>query len=73
MPVLPLRPRLFFFGPKEEDMTAGGRNRLIHWSGMTVPFTPGKQDLLRTTRRVAAVFASGGVLAIAGEGRIHAR
>ncbi|MCI0346386.1 MAG: 1-acyl-sn-glycerol-3-phosphate acyltransferase [Chloroflexi bacterium] len=73
MTVLPLRPRLFFFGPKEEDMTEGGRNRLMHWTGTTVPFKPGKDDLLETTRRVAAVLDAGGVLAIAGEGRIHPR
>ena len=28
MATLPFRPRLSFFGPKEEDMQAGGRNRL---------------------------------------------
>ncbi len=70
MASLPMRPRLFFFGPKEEDMAAGGRNRLISWIGMAVPYKPGKNDLLGATRRVEAVFAVGGVLAIAGEGRI---
>lgn len=69
---LPLRPRLFFFGPKEEDMRRGVRNRLISWSGMAVPYRPGKDDLLGATRRAAAVLAAGGRLAIAGEGRIHA-
>jgi 1-acyl-sn-glycerol-3-phosphate acyltransferase len=73
MTALPLRPRLYFFGPKEEDMTVGGRNRLMHWTGSAVSFKPGKNDLLETTRRVATVLESGGVLAIAGEGRIHAR
>ena len=71
MTVLPLRPRLFFFGPKEEDMSTGGRNRLMSWTGASVPFKPGRNDLLDTVRRVEAVFAAGGVLAIAGEGRIH--
>jgi 1-acyl-sn-glycerol-3-phosphate acyltransferase len=70
MAALPLRPRLFFFGPKEEDMQAGGRNRLISWTGAAVPYKPGKNDLLGATRRVEAVFSVGGVLAIAGEGRI---
>jgi 1-acyl-sn-glycerol-3-phosphate acyltransferase len=73
MATLPMRPRLYFFGPKEEDMAAGGRNRLMSWTGAAVPYKPGKNDLLGATRRVQAVFASGGVLAIAGEGRIHAR
>jgi len=72
MAVLPWRPRLYFFGPKEEDMSTGGRNRLMSWTGNTVPYRPGKNDLLDATRRVQTVFAAGGVLAIAGEGRIHA-
>lgn len=73
MAILPFRPRLYFFGPREEDMAVGGRNRLMAWTGSSVPYRPGKEDLLRVTRRVQAVFAAGGVLAIAGEGRIHAR
>lgn len=72
MAVLPFRPRLFFFGPKEEDMRVGARNRLMGWTGSAIPYKPGKDDLIRSTRRVGAVIASGGVVAIAGEGRIHA-
>lgn len=72
MATLPFRPRLFFFGPKEEDMLAGGRNRVMHWTGATIPYKPGKNDLLDATRRVAAVVDAGGVVAIAGEGRIGA-
>ena len=44
----------------------------MSWTCATVPYRPGKNDLLEATRRVSAVLASGGVLAIAGEGRIHA-
>ncbi len=73
MAVLPLRPRLFFFGPKEEDMAIGGRNRLMIWTGTAIPYKPGKNDLLDATRRVGAVVRDGGVVAIAGEGRIHPR
>jgi hypothetical protein len=72
MAALPFRPRLFFFGPKEEDMRVGGRNRLMLWTGSAIPYKPGKDDLLGATRRVSAVIAAGGVVAIAGEGRIHA-
>ena len=72
MAVLPLRPRLYFFGPKEEDMATGGRNRLMSWTRTAVAYRPGKSDLLDATRRVGALIDSGGVLAIAGEGRIHA-
>jgi 1-acyl-sn-glycerol-3-phosphate acyltransferase len=69
--VLPPRPRIHFFGPKEEDMSVGARNRLMMLSATAVPFRPGKDNLLDTTRRVRVALASGGILAIAGEGRIQ--
>ncbi|MDO8485318.1 MAG: 1-acyl-sn-glycerol-3-phosphate acyltransferase [Candidatus Limnocylindrales bacterium] len=72
MAVLPFRPKLYFFGPKEEDMHDGARNRIMGWTGTPIPYKPGKNDLLGATRRVSAVVAAGGVVAIAGEGRIHA-
>lgn len=72
MAALPFRPRLFFFGPKEEDMKGGARNRMMGWTGTPIPYKPGKDDLIRSTRRVGAVISAGGVVAIAGEGRIHA-
>jgi 1-acyl-sn-glycerol-3-phosphate acyltransferase len=72
MAALPFRPRLFFFGPKEEDMHVGGRNRLMSWTGSSIPYKPGKDDLIGVTRRVGDVLDSGAVVAIAGEGRIHA-
>jgi 1-acyl-sn-glycerol-3-phosphate acyltransferase len=68
---LPLRPRLFFLGPREDDLRVGAKNRLMYWTATPVAFKPAKTDLLETTRRVQAVFDAGGVLAIAGEGRIH--
>jgi len=68
---LPLRPRLYFFGPREDDLRVGSRNRLMYWTATAVPYRPAKTDLLEVTRRVSAVFEVGGVLAIAGEGRIH--
>jgi 1-acyl-sn-glycerol-3-phosphate acyltransferase len=72
MATLPMRPRISFFGPKEEDMGVGGRNRLMHWTGTTIPYKPGKNDLLEATRRVGTVIGAGGIVAIAGEGRIGA-
>jgi 1-acyl-sn-glycerol-3-phosphate acyltransferase len=42
------------------------------WTGTAVPYKPGKNDLLEATRRVRTIFDAGAVLAIAGEGRIHA-
>ena len=46
MAVLPFRPRLWFFGPKEEDMRVGGRNRVMYWTGSAIPYKPAKNDLL---------------------------
>lgn len=71
MAAFPLRSRLYFYGPREADMRVGGRNRLMWWSGISVPFRPGKDDLVTSVRRSEAVFRSGAMLAIAGEGRIH--
>lgn len=72
MASLPWRPRLYFFGPREEDMSRGMRNRLMIWTGTAIPFRPEKDDLMGVTRRVAAILTAGNVVAIAGEGRIHA-
>lgn len=72
MAALPMRPRLHFFGPKEEDMRVGARNRVMAWTGTPIPFRPDKDNLLGVTRRVLDVLAGGAVVAIAGEGRIHA-
>jgi 1-acyl-sn-glycerol-3-phosphate acyltransferase len=66
----PARPRLYFYGPREEDMGVGGRNKLIGWVGTAVPFKPAKSDLLASTRRAVAVLHAGHVLAIAGEGTV---
>jgi len=69
--VLPLRPHYAMFGPKEADMSKGGRNRLMSWAGFGIPYRPEKTDLLPATRRVAKVLDRGWVIVIAGEGRIH--
>lgn len=71
MAAMPWSPKLALFGPKEEDMSVGGRNRLITWAGMGIPFKPGRNDLIATTRRVQRAFDGGWSVAIAGEGRIH--
>ena len=71
MATLPFRPRLLFFGPKEEDMGVGGRNRVMVWTGTAIPYKPEKSDLREAARRVAAALEAGRVVAIAGEGRIH--
>jgi len=68
---LPRLPRVYFFGPEQEDMRHGVRNRLMRWSGTVVPFRPGKRGLVAATRLAEALVARGGTIAIAGEGRIH--
>ncbi len=69
--VFPSQPRLHFYGPKELDLKKGGRNRFMWWTGIPVPFSPNKDDLLTSVRRAQAVFDSGSNLAISGEGSIH--
>ena len=62
--------RLFIFGPREQDMQRGLRNRLIRWTGRAVPFKPRAQDVVDATRRATAVLRTGACLAVAGEGRL---
>lgn len=69
----PDRRWVYIFGPKEADMRAGWRNRLITWARIGVPFKPTKDELLKTTRRALSVIDKGQVLAIAGEGRLSDR
>ncbi|HEY5486899.1 MAG TPA: lysophospholipid acyltransferase family protein [Candidatus Limnocylindrales bacterium] len=68
---VPERPRVYFFGPEQEDMRHGFRNRVMRWSGTVVPFQPGKRGLVAATRLAEALVGSGSTIAIAGEGRIH--
>jgi 1-acyl-sn-glycerol-3-phosphate acyltransferase len=69
--VFPKQPRLYMYGPKQADIHDGGRNRFMWWTGIPVPFSPNKNDMLTSVKRAQAVFDSGGVLAIAPEGAIH--
>ena len=71
MATFPRRIRLFFYGPREETLARGAKNRIMWWTGVAVPFKPGKDDLLTSVKRAEAVFAAGASLAIAGEGAIH--
>ena len=67
----PSRPRLYFYGPKQEDLRTGRRNRMMWWTTIPIPFSPSKDDLLTSVRRAQAVFDSGGSLGISAEGSIH--
>ena len=67
------RRRLFIFGPRERDMSVGWRNHLIMWTGRGVHFKPAGADVLDATRRATAVLRAGGLLVVAGEGRLSDR
>jgi 1-acyl-sn-glycerol-3-phosphate acyltransferase len=69
--IFPDRPRIHFYGPKEADLTAGARNKFMWWTSVIVPFSPRKDDLLTSVKWAQAVFDTGNVLAISGEGTIH--
>jgi 1-acyl-sn-glycerol-3-phosphate acyltransferase len=68
---MPRRPRMVFFGPEQEDMRRGARNRLMRWGGVAVPYQPGNRGLVAATARVQKLIRGGSSIAIAGEGRIH--
>jgi 1-acyl-sn-glycerol-3-phosphate acyltransferase len=69
---VPGQPRMYFFGPEQEDMRRGLRNRFMRWSGVVVPYRPGKRGLGAATARVEEILQGEARVAIAGEGRIHA-
>ncbi|MGD0120943.1 MAG: 1-acyl-sn-glycerol-3-phosphate acyltransferase [Candidatus Limnocylindrales bacterium] len=69
---VPGRPRVYFFGPEQEEMRRGFRNRVMRWAGVVVPFRPGNRGLVAATSRAESLLCAGAVVAIAGEGRIHA-
>jgi 1-acyl-sn-glycerol-3-phosphate acyltransferase len=71
MASLPKEPRIYFYGPKQENLRSGRRNRFMWWTDVPIPFSPLKDDLLTSVKWVQAVFDSGAVLAISGEGTIH--
>lgn len=68
---MPGRPRVYFFGPAEEDMRRGVRNRLMRWFGLVIPFAPSSRSLIAATHRSATLATRGASIAIFGEGRIH--
>jgi 1-acyl-sn-glycerol-3-phosphate acyltransferase len=68
---LPKLPRTYLYGPEQHDMTRGFRNFLMRWSGVAIPYQPGKRGLLAATRRTQLLLAQGARVALAGEGRIH--
>ena len=71
MAALPPSPHCRFFGPEQNDMTRGVRNRLMRWAGIAIPFPVGRRGLVAATRRAEELLAAGDWVGIAGEGRIH--
>jgi 1-acyl-sn-glycerol-3-phosphate acyltransferase len=68
---IPMHPRLYFFGPKQEEMRRGFRNRWMRWGGVVIPYRPGQRGLVAATARVDSLLAGSATVAIAGEGQIH--
>jgi 1-acyl-sn-glycerol-3-phosphate acyltransferase len=71
--VVPIEPRITWFGPKEADFSRGFKNRLMAYFGGVIPYNPEKTTLTSAVRAVRRVFASDGVLGIFAEGRIGFR
>ena len=71
--VVPVRPRITWFGPRESDFSRGFKNRIMGFFGGMIPYNPEKTTLTSAVRAVRRVFAAGGVLGIFAEGRIGFR
>jgi 1-acyl-sn-glycerol-3-phosphate acyltransferase len=71
--VVPIEPRITWFGPKEADFSRGFKNRLMSYLGGVIPYNPEKTTLTSAVRAVRRVFEADGVLGIFAEGRIGFR
>lgn len=71
--VVPIEPRITWFGPKEADFSRGFKNRLMAFFGGVIPYNPEKTTLTSAVRAVRRVFEADGVLGIFAEGRIGFR
>lgn len=71
--VVPIEPRITWFGPREADFSRGFKNRVMAWVGGVIPYNPEKTTLTSAVRAVRRVFAADGVLGIFAEGRIGFR
>lgn len=71
--VVPLEPRITWFGPKEADFSRGFKNRVMAFFGGMIPYHPQRTTLTSAVRAVRRVFAAGGVLGIFAEGRVGFR
>ena len=71
--VVPLEPRITWFGPREADFGRGFKNRVMAFFGGMIPYDPEKTTLTSAGRAVRRVFEADGVLGIFAEGRIGFR
>ncbi len=71
--VVPVEPRITWFGPKEADFSRGFKNRVMGFFGGMIPYNPEKTTLTSAVRAVRRVFEADGVLGIFAEGRIGFR
>jgi 1-acyl-sn-glycerol-3-phosphate acyltransferase len=71
--VVPIEPRITWFGPKEADFSRGFKNRAMAYFGGMIPYNPEKTTLTSAVRAVRRVFEADGVLGIFAEGRIGFR
>ena len=71
--VVPLEPRITWFGPREADFSRGFKNRVMAFFGGMIPYHPARTTLTSAVRAVRRVFAAGGVLGIFAEGQVGFR
>ena len=71
--VVPVEPRITWFGPREADFSRGFKNRVMGFFGGMIPYNPQKTTLTSAVRAVRRVFEADGVLGIFAEGRIGFR
>jgi 1-acyl-sn-glycerol-3-phosphate acyltransferase len=71
--VVPVEPRITWFGPREADFSRGFKNRVMGFFGGMIPYDPEGTTLTSAVRAVRRVFEADGVLAIFAEGRIGFR
>jgi 1-acyl-sn-glycerol-3-phosphate acyltransferase len=71
--VVPVEPRITWFGPREADFSRGFKNRVMAYFGGVIPYNPEKTTLTSAVRAVRRVFESDGVLGIFAEGRVGFR
>ena len=71
--VVPVEPRITWFGPRERDFSRGLKNRIMGFFGGMIPYDPAGTTLTSAVRAVRRVFAADGVLGIFAEGRIGFR